>query len=855
MSGPTLLLLLGRLAFGQDVGPVLLREVTPAWPAELQARGIGGEALVELSLDAEGRVVGVRLLEATDPTLGLAATEAAWRLGFAPATRDGVPAPSTVRWRASFRLDVVDATGEAALASVIGQLQDPDGLPIPNATLIFSSEAGETRRVPVRPDGSFRASLLSPGAWRVTVEAAFPVADHFALTLQPGDTLSHDFVVRAGAAEEVVIVAGERRWREVERAPLEVIEGTVTEHTLTRRDVESTPGALEDVNRAVQALPGVVSDGDLLATFHARGGRADEVVYSLDGVPLTSAFHLAGFNSLFNPDMVREVRFAAGAAPADRVAGTSAVMDVRSWDGVPDGEGSGVDGAIDVSASSLRAALMGPLDPDGRLTYALAARRSYIESYFAVLKAVNVFDSGVAAPEYGELSARLAWRPTEQHKLRLTALRTADGLALVNSGDDSIVQIDGSYELHNRLYLGALHHDWTPREGLAWRSAVAGMTDASSTVRDIGGQVAEDVVTSRVFARTDAEIQKGRHRLAAGGTATLTRIDVTGSLEDRSELPAYFSGPIADYGLALVEFDARLLQPEAAVYAQDTWEGPVHARGGLRLTRVGWTDEWLLSPRVGFSTPLPTGTVPRFSGGLYHHAPVDPRWLDASFGNPQLKSERALHLVAGVDQALPVGESGGGLARVEVWTIRHDRLVVPAQDDAVYANAGEGASRGLDASAAVRAGRVDALLTYGFLHTLRTTPLGDFAGTVPGPQDQRHTLGATLAWQLGARWKATARYAFHTGRPISTVVVDGPSSVWPTAVNDARLGAYHAVDLRAEWRRAYTRHRLAVYVEVLNVTNNLSDFLPMIAVEEGVRDDGMFTHLPARPFFGVRSDF
>src|SRR5256885_11806893 len=91
---------------------------------------------------------------------------------------------------------------------------------------------------------------------------------------------------------------------------------TVSRYQLTRRDIELTPGSLEDVARAVQSMPGVVGDPGLLATFFVRGGEADETVFYLDGVPLRNAFHLGGFASVFNPELIDNVELYAGAQPA-----------------------------------------------------------------------------------------------------------------------------------------------------------------------------------------------------------------------------------------------------------------------------------------------------------------------------------------------------------------------------------------------------------------------------------------------------------------------------------------------------------------------------------------------------------
>jgi len=304
--------------------------------------------------------------------------------------------------------------------------------------------------------------------------------------------------------------------------------------------------------------------------------------------------------------------------------------------------------------------------------------------------------------------------------------------------------------------------------------------------------------------------------------------------------------------------------PEASAYLQDTWEGPVHVRAGGRGSYTGATDELLWSPRAGISVPLPTGTVPKISGGLYHKTPTDPRILDDVIGNPDIGSEKAIHAVVGLDQGFPLpGESAGGLIRVEAYHIALSDLVVhPDDPDAItnggdsWSNEGTGTNRGVDVLVGARSGRLGGMLTYSLLVAERTNPLATvYAETYAPGQDQRHTLGASTEWQVTPDWRGTLRYSFHTGRPISTVVASGEDKAALSCVNCDRLGNYHNIDVRGEWRRALESYRLAVYLEILNVTNFQSDFVPTVQVENGELTEGMFSHLPIRPFLGVRADF
>ena len=336
-------------------------------------------------------------------------------------------------------------------------------------------------------------------------------------------------------------------------------------------------------------------------------------------------------------------------------------------------------------------------------------------------------------------------------------------------------------------------------------------------------------------------------------------LEADGQVEDTRAVPTWTQAPLADQGLDLVDLKDMAPTPEASLYLQDTWEGTVRVRLGSRVTWTGFTSEVLVSPSAGVSLPLKTGTVPKISGGVYYRTPRDPLIYD-----PNITSERAFHLVAGVDQGIPLpGEKAGGLVRIEAYQIWLDNLVVnpdtwaAVERGTTYTNDGSGFNRGIDMMVAARSGRWGGMATYGLLHAERTNPLNEvFSPTVTPTQDQRHTVGLALEYQATTRWKFTTRYSFHTGRPVSTMAAASEDTVTLVGLNDRRMGNFHSLDLRAEWRKAYRRTRLSIYAEVLNVFNTQSDFLPIATVgADGELEETMLSHLPIRPFVGVRADF
>ena len=861
--------LLVALAFAQDtpaeiLPPTVKVDVTPDYPPEARDQGVEGDVLLLLTVGEDGLVYEAELVQGPHSLLNHAAMDAAEMLFFEPATQDGVPVAVQIHYRFRFDLGVVDETGQPVPGSLHGVVVDPEGAEVPDARVRIEGVTDPTFEVlelTTRGDGSFRATFLPSGDYLVTIEMTGFTPSDYDLTIEAGENLSRGFTLVPEGEFTIVVRWEEKTWREVERAPLEPNEGTVTStYTLTRRDIEATPGSLEDVSRAVHALPGIVSDGDMLATFNARGGETGDVVFLLDRVPLSNPFHLAGFNSLFNPDLISQVQFNAGAAPANVPSATSAVLAVETWDGSPRQDGGDIDGAFDISASSLRVMVMGPIGSNSSV--ALAARRSYLESYFKVMKLANVVDTSFAAPEFSELSARFAWHPADRHRVMFTAMRSGDSLAIVDSADESLITVDATFQLENSLSLISFDHRFEATEDLTWQTTTAWTRDEAFMLRDLGGEFREDVTSHRWFARTDLGWTPGRHEVLGGVDASWVLIDMKGTVQDRRAEPTWATTPIAEYEGSTIELANAPSYGEASGYVQETWSGPVRVRGGLRTTWTGATNEVLISPRAGLSVPLPTGTIPKASWGIYHKTPQDPRLLDVETGNPNLLSERATHYVVGIDQGFPLpGEDAGGLVRVEAYRIELDQLIVNPDNAAAvaagttYTNDGNGRNEGIDVLIGARAGRFAGTATYSYLVATRNNPLNTVFPTQVSPaQDQRHTLGTSLEYQLTPAWRGTVRYSFHTGRPASSVEPSGDLLVL-SGLNDQRLGNYHNVDVRAEWRRAMDNYRLSVYVEVLNVANFKSDFVPIATVVDDQVEHSMLYHLPIRPFLGVRADF
>jgi len=147
------------------------------------------------------------------------------------------------------------------------------------------------------------------------------------LTVRANDTMSVQLAERVTLLSEAIVTG---------QQALSTAVGLTTISIRTLRTLPTLLGEL-DVLRSVQMLPGVSSVGEASTGFNVRGGAADQNLILLDEVPLFNAQHLLGFLSVFNPDVVQDMDFYRGSAPARyggraaSVAGGRAKPTLLNW--------------------------------------------------------------------------------------------------------------------------------------------------------------------------------------------------------------------------------------------------------------------------------------------------------------------------------------------------------------------------------------------------------------------------------------------------------------------------------------------------------------------------------------------
>jgi hypothetical protein len=146
-------------------------------------------------------------------------------------------------------LPIPHARGQAVSATLIGTVTDPTGATVPNATVtVTETRTGVSRKTSTTSDGVYTIPYLTPGAYRVEVEApGFKKFSRDNVELTVSSTVRIDAGLEPGNVSETIEVRAE--------SPLLQTDRSEVARNFASQSVSQLPLA----NRSFQALAGLVA--------------------------------------------------------------------------------------------------------------------------------------------------------------------------------------------------------------------------------------------------------------------------------------------------------------------------------------------------------------------------------------------------------------------------------------------------------------------------------------------------------------------------------------------------------------------------------------------------------------------
>ncbi|MGL4364226.1 MAG: TonB-dependent receptor [Bacteroidales bacterium] len=205
--------------------------------------------------------------------------------------------------------------------------------------------------------------------------------------------------------EEVIIQAGKKdNIRKIEMSVQKL------EHK-TLKKIPALMGEI-DILKALMLLPGVQSAAEGTSAFSVRGGSPDQNLILLDQATIYNASHLMGFFSVFNNDVIQDIKLYKGDIPPAYGGRLSSVIDINTK--YPNDENLKISGGIGLISS--RIAIETPIVKE-KLSLMTAARRTYADLFLPLAKDKNLQESIL---HFYDLNGSLHYKPSQKDRITLS---------------------------------------------------------------------------------------------------------------------------------------------------------------------------------------------------------------------------------------------------------------------------------------------------------------------------------------------------------------------------------------------------------------------------------------------------
>ncbi|RZL46024.1 MAG: TonB-dependent receptor, partial [Pedobacter sp.] len=216
------------------------------------------------------------------------------------------------------------------------------------------------------------------------------------------ENTKHDFTMKESskALDGVVIKSNSNNKINISKPEMSV-------NKLSIATIKKMPAMMGEVDvlKSILQLPGVSNAQEGASGFNVRGGSVDGNLVLLDEAVVYNTSHLFGFFSVFNADVIKDLKLYKGGIPANFGGRVSSVLDIYQKDG--DNKAFQVNGGLGVLSSRLL--VEGPIVKE-KSSFVVAGRGSYAH---LLLKLANEPNSAY----FYDLNAKLNYKLNENNNL------------------------------------------------------------------------------------------------------------------------------------------------------------------------------------------------------------------------------------------------------------------------------------------------------------------------------------------------------------------------------------------------------------------------------------------------------
>jgi hypothetical protein len=654
------------------------------------------------------------------------------------------------------------------------------------------------------------------GAFRIPGVAAGP--QRLYISVVGYILVRRDVVVPAGGAVDLTIPLSEGTGTYTETVTVAADRfraaepGVASQQVLGSADIQNLRGVLaDDPLRAVQVLPGVATGDDLRSEFSVRGSDFTHMNMTVDGFSTPFLLHTvravedrssSGSVAMINSDILEDVTLLNGGYAQRYGNRTGAELDFRLREGSRERRQA----RVAVSGTSASVVGEGPLGSAKRGSWLITARQSYLQ-----LLVERLYDEGEGF-NFGfvDTQAKVVFDLTPSQHAEFTVLAGRSKLEERREDLDSQDLFTGRNASAMAIGTWRLTRS---RAILTARALSAYNQFSNDTLEAVSLDKGHD---KEVAARVDASMTMTSRLQADGG--------VQADWTDQTRFRQRFTG-----GRYRTINDFQGQATRSGAYAQlRLTAGPLTLVPGARADHWTLTGETTASPWLQAEWKVTKAASIRSGAGIYRQFPEFEQVIGA-LGFADARAERARQYDLGFEERLGASmrwqvtifdrEEAGFFRRPGAETRLVNGRVVRGVSTASYTPSLDGYARGVELLVQRRSTRgVSGWLAYSYgriRYTDRQTK-----ETYWSDLDQRHAVNLYLSYRISDRTSVSAKVRAGTNVPAPGYYTQEGSDYFVAATrNTLRLPTYSRVDLRANRTFNWSRKRLTLFAEVINLFN------------------------------------
>lgn len=812
--------------------PVLVTFVDAPYPAEAQAAGVEGHVVLDIEIDATGKVTNVTIETPAGHGFDEAAVTAAQQFVFSPAEDATGPVPVIIQFDYGFVFKpaepVVDAAPVEASVNVTGTLREMGSRRLLQhvAVSVIAPEQADDAQKKVAREGAWVTETDEKGAFALR---GVPDGTWTLRAVDPGlGSVTQEITLTSGQAVEVKLWMRTVQTDDTLYAYYDKDKNEVTQRTISMETIRRIPGTFGDPIRVVQSLPGAARAPFGTGLLIIRGSNPEDSGVYVDGIRIPYIYHLGGFESVINPGLVSAVDYLPGGFGVQYGRGMGGVVDVTTISKWP--ERNKITWKTDALDSG--AMIQARVGKKKQHAIGLAGRRSYIDVFLDPILKLSGNDGYTIKPIWYDYQAKYELL---DHRDTFSVLvfgfedvLTAQSPAGTAQGTDQDTQ--GSFGTTYSTHRVMMKWEHPFNDHLSLRFVPAFGRDYASLVVGDSWRLYQTQWLAEI--RTELPWKVNDHiRIVPG-------VDFVGGWSpfeiDLPYNPSNFAStdPLAEREPFVLKDDQTGWGPDPYLFANirplkdtDRWIITPGIRGTIAWI-PGELETAALDPRVSSKFSITPRMRVKGSVGLYHQPPQPYQMYRTDDELVNLVSEQCLSGAVGWEQ--DIGKAVHG--EIEGFYKGFSNLIVGnpnfvSLDDPFFVNDGVGRAYGLEV-------------------IIRHDPIGHFFGWIsytlsrserrdePGDDwysydyDQTHNLVGVGGYKLPWQMEASARFQYTTGNPttpynlgVYDVDQDSYSGYSTAPYNSDRLPPYWTVSARIDKVFTFKVWSLDLFLDLINVVH------------------------------------